>query len=118
MTNIFQGSDLSEIINEMFAHTKMQIENPALANSRFKFDEVLFIDVLNFHQFNLIRSGSDLSLPDLISRKGAVINPKNENDEECFKWALLQHYIMWRLSHTPNAYRTSGNTSTITIGLD
>ena len=24
----------------------------------------------------------------MVSRKGAVINPKNENDEECFKWAV------------------------------
>ena len=31
---------------------KTQIENPALANSRFIFDEVLFTDI-NFHQLNL-----------------------------------------------------------------
>ena len=28
MTDIFQGSDLNEIINEMFAHIKTRIENP------------------------------------------------------------------------------------------
>ena len=31
---------------------KTQIENPALTNSRFVFDEVLFLDV-NFHQLDL-----------------------------------------------------------------
>ena len=41
MTEIHQGSDL-----------KTQIENPALTNSRFMFDEVLFLDI-NFHQLNL-----------------------------------------------------------------
>ena len=86
---IFQSSDLNEIVNEMFAHMKTQIENPALRNSRFVFDEVLFLDV-NFHQLiNLTRGSSYISLPDWIGNKKAVINPKNENDEECFKWAVI-----------------------------
>ena len=80
MTEIFQGSDLNEMINEMFAHMKTQIENQALANSRFKFDEVLFIDV-NFHQLNLTREISFLPLPGWIAKENALIYPKNENDE-------------------------------------
>ena len=44
MVDIFQSSDLNEIVNGMFAHIKTQIKNPALANSRFIFDEVLFIE--------------------------------------------------------------------------
>ena len=88
MTEIFQGSDLNEIVNEMFAHMKTQIENPALRNSRFVFNEVLFLDV-NFNQLNLTRGSSYISLPDWIVNKKAVINPKNENDEECFKWTVI-----------------------------
>ena len=84
MTDIFQDSDLNEIVNGMFAHMKAQIENPALANSRFVFDEVLFMDI-NFHQLNLTRGSSYLSLPDRLLNKRAIINPKNEIDEECFK---------------------------------
>ena len=79
MKDIFQGSDLSEIVNGMFVQLKPQTENPALASSRLRFDQVLFLDV-NFHRLNLTRGSSYLSLPDWISRKGAVINPKNEND--------------------------------------
>ena len=48
MTEIHQGSDLDEIIDEMLTQIKTQIENPALTNSRFVFDEVLFLHV-NFH---------------------------------------------------------------------
>ena len=88
MTEIFQGSNLNEIVNEMFTHMKTQIENPALRNSRFVFDEVLFLDV-NFHQLNLTRGSSYIPLPSWIANKNAVINPKNENDEECFKWAVI-----------------------------
>ena len=46
------GSNLNEIVNEMLAHMNMQIENPALANSRFVFDEVLYLDI-SFYQLNL-----------------------------------------------------------------
>ena len=89
MTDIFQGSDLNKLVNGMFADMKTQIENPALANSKFIFDEVLFMNI-NFHQSNLTQGSSYLPLPDWVSRKGGVIiNPKNENDEECFKWSVI-----------------------------
>ena len=78
---------MDEIVNEMIAHMKRQIKNPALLNSRFVFDEVLYIDV-DFHQLNLMRGSSYLPLPDWLARKKAIINPKNE-DQECFKWAVI-----------------------------
>ena len=87
MMEIFQGSDLNEIVDEMLAHMTTQIENPALANSRFRFDEVLFPDI-NFHQLELTRGSSYIPLPSWVSKKKVVINPKNENDEECLKWAI------------------------------
>ena len=87
MTEIFQGSDLDEIVNEMFPHMKTHTENPALRESRFRFDEVLFLDV-SFHQLNLTRGSSCLPLPSWIVKQKAVNNPKNENDEKCFEWAF------------------------------
>ena len=86
MTEIHQGSDLNEIIDEMLTHMRTQIENPALTNSRFVFDEVLFLDV-SFYQLNLTRGSSYIPLSSWIANKKAVINPKNENDEERFEWA-------------------------------
>ena len=86
-------SDLNEIIEEMFAHMRTQTENPVLMNSRFVFDRVLFLDV-SFHNLNLTRGSSHLPLPDWIASKKALINPQNEEDEECFKWAVIAalHY--------------------------
>ena len=83
---VFQGSDLGEIIKEVFTHMKTQVENLALANSGFVFNQVLDI---NFHKLNLTRGSSYLPLPDWIPSKKAVINLKNEEDEECFNWAIL-----------------------------
>ena len=84
MTKIFQGIDLNEIVDGMLAHMITQIENPALVNSRLRFEEVLFLEI-NFHQLNLTRGSSYNPLPKWIADKKAVINPKNKNDEECFK---------------------------------
>ena len=85
MTSVYQGSNLDQIVGGMIANMKFQIENPALLNSRFVFDEVLYLDV-NFHQLNHMRGSSYLPLPNFIAKKKAVINPQN-GDEECFKRA-------------------------------
>ena len=85
--NIYNLSDKNEIVNEMIAHMKQQIENPALSDSKFVFDEVLHMDV-DFHQLNLTRGSSYLPLPKWLAHKKAIINPSNE-DRECFKWAVI-----------------------------
>ena len=64
-----------------------QIENLALSDSKFVFDEVVHMDV-DFHRLNLMRGSSYLSLPDWLAKKKAIINPKN-SDLECFKWAVI-----------------------------
>ena len=83
---MFHGNDLGEII-EKFAYIK-KVENPAMVNSRFVFDQVLFLDI-NFHKLNLTRGSSSLPLPDWTSSEKVVINPKSEKDRKCFKWAIL-----------------------------
>ena len=45
MVNVYNLSDLGEIVKKMIAHMKQQVENPALSNSRFIFNEVLHMDV-------------------------------------------------------------------------
>ena len=87
MTNVYNPSDLDEIVNEMIAHMKGRIEKPALLNSRFVLDEVLFTNV-DFHQLNLMRGSSYPPLPNWLAYKKAIINSKNE-DQECFKWAVI-----------------------------
>ena len=87
MTDMYRGSDLDQIVDGMIVHMKTQVKNPALLNSRFRFDEVLFLDV-NFHHLNLTRGSSYLLLPDWIAKKGSIINPQND-DEECFKWSVI-----------------------------
>ena len=78
---------MDQIVDGMTANMKFQIENPALLNSRFVFDEFLYLDV-NFHQLNLMRGSSYLPLPHWLASKKAIVNPHN-NDEDCFKWSVI-----------------------------
>ena len=87
MTNVYRGSETDQIVDGMIANMKFQIENPALLNSRFVFDEFLYLDV-NFHQLNLTRGSSYLPLPDWLARKKAIVNPHN-NNKECFIWSVI-----------------------------
>ena len=87
MSNVYNLSDMNEIVNGMIAHMKQQIENPALSDSKFVFNEVVHMDV-DFHRLNLMRGSNYLPLPDWLARKKAIINPKN-SDLECFKWAVI-----------------------------
>ena len=87
MTDFHKASDIESLVDLMINHMRKQIENPLLINSRFVFEEVLFMDV-NFHRLNLMRGGTHLPLPKLIEAKRAITNPQNR-DNECFKWAVL-----------------------------
>ena len=87
MTSVYRGSETDQIVDGMITNMKFQIENPAVLNSRFVFDEFLYLDV-NFHQLNLTRGSSYLPLPDWLGRKKAIVNPLN-HDEECFKWSVI-----------------------------
>ena len=59
MTEFHKASDIERLVDLMINHMREQIENPALINSRFVFEEVLFMD-LNFHRLNLTRGGTHL----------------------------------------------------------
>ena len=84
MTSVYRGSETDQIVDGMIANMKFQIQNPVLLNSRFVFDEFLYLDV-NFHQLNLMRGSSYLPLPYWLARKKAIVNPHNDDNEECFK---------------------------------
>ena len=79
MTSVYRGSEPDQIVDGMISNMKFQIENPALLNSRFVFDEFLYLDV-NFHQLNLTRGSSYLPLPDWLA---------SNEDEECLKWSVI-----------------------------
>ena len=42
-----------------------------------------------FQRIDIRRAGSYITSPDWIANKKATINPKNEKDDECFKWSII-----------------------------
>ena len=43
----------------------------------------------HFQRIDIRRGGSYIASPDWIASKKATINPKNEKDNECFKWSII-----------------------------
>ena len=99
MLNVYNLSDMNEIVNGMITHMAQQIENLALSDNKFVFDEVLHMNV-DFHRLNLMRGSSYLPLPDWLAWKKVIINPKN-SDLECFKWAVIAASRWEEIGHNP-----------------
>ena len=87
MTPVYKLNDIDNIVRSMIEHMAQQVENPALRDSKFVFDSIIRMDI-NILRLNLTRGSSYIPLPDWLSRKEAIINPKNL-DMKCFKWAVI-----------------------------
>ena len=92
MTEVFQGSNIEELLQNMFAYIKTQIGNPKLPKSGFTLDSITQLDI-GFCKLILTRGSSYIRVPAWLASKKAVINPQN-TDKECFKWAVIEFYIM------------------------
>ena len=75
MTNIYNLNNLDEIVLEMINNMKYQIKDLALLNSRFIFEEVLYMDI-NIHQLNLMRGSSYLPLSNWLALKKYISKSK------------------------------------------
>ena len=103
MMTVYSLNDKNEIVTAMIEHMAQQIENPALRNSKFVFDKVLYMDV-DFHRLNLTRGSSYIPLPDWLMKKKAIINPKS-SDMECFKWAVIAAMKWEEIGNNPERVR-------------
>lgn len=75
MMEIFQGSDVEELRQHMFAHIKSQIENPVLPTGGFTLDSIMHLGI-NFHKPVLTWTGSCIKLSSWITLEKVVVNPK------------------------------------------
>ena len=74
MTESFDASDSSDLIECLRAYIKAQTENPKFPKSGFTLDKIMQ-SYINFHRLVLTRGNSDIELPEWIKNKKAVINP-------------------------------------------
>ena len=88
--SIIQGEDTNAIIREnvkSFLHNYQQ-ELKIIKGSDFVFESVDLLDY-KLHRVRLNRGGSYIKSPKWLENKKAVINPKNENDDECLRWSII-----------------------------
>ena len=79
---IMQGNDTYDIIKEIFEELK------SIKESDFVFESLDRLDY-KLHRVRLKRGGSYIKFPKWLEKKKATINPKNENDDECFQWPII-----------------------------
>ena len=88
--SIMQGKDTYDIIREIFRSFlhNYQEELKIIKGSDFVFESVELMDY-KLHRVRLRRGGSYIKSPEWLLHKGATINPKNENNDECLPWPTI-----------------------------
>ena len=84
---ITESTDLSDLYNTMTSRIFELIQNFNNRGSGWQFDRVEHLDI-NINPFNPLSASSYIPLPKKLAEKNAIINVKNEKDNECFKWAV------------------------------
>ena len=84
---ITESTDLSDLYNTMTSRIFELIQNFQNRGSGWQFDRIEHLDI-NINPFNPLSASSYIELPKKLAEKKAIINVKNENDNECFKWAV------------------------------
>ena len=87
MEIVTESTDLSDLYNTMTSRIFELIQNFNNRGSGWQFDRVEHLDI-NINPYNPMSASSYIELPSSLYMKKAVINVKNENDNECFKWAV------------------------------
>ena len=88
----FMGSETKDVIDELF-NTRLQRFQNAQETSNERGSEFIpdSVELLYYHfqRIDIRRAESYIMSPDWIASKKATINPKNEKDNECFKWSII-----------------------------
>ena len=87
---IMWDSDTYDIIRELFRSflKNYQEEEQIISGSEWNFESVKLIDY-KLHRARLRRGGLYIKSPEWLLHKGATINPKNENNDECLPWPTI-----------------------------
>ena len=85
-----RGRDTNDIIRELFESFlhDYQEKLKTIKGSYFVFESVYLMDY-KLHRVRLKRGGSYIKSPEWLENKKAIINPKNENDDECLRWSTI-----------------------------
>ena len=85
-----QGSDTYDIIREIFRSFlhNHQEELKIIKGSDFVFESIDLLDY-KLHRVHLRRGGSYIKYPEWLLHKGATINPRSKNDDDCLRFSII-----------------------------
>ena len=87
---ILESTDINEIYEEMINEIEEEIQKVENAvGSGWVFVEVESV-VLHIDKWDPIKASSYIDLPEYLSKRGGIINMKNEEDNKCFLWCVLR----------------------------
>ncbi|EDO48021.1 predicted protein [Nematostella vectensis] len=84
---ITESTDFYDLFDTMVNYLLELIERFQNKGSGWRFDQVEYFDI-NIDPFEPLSGSSYIQLPSKLASKQAIINVKNKNDHECFKWAV------------------------------
>ena len=89
---IFMGSNTENVIDTLFDTILNKIQQAMkTSNERgrgFTHDRIGLL-YYHFQRIDIRRGESNIASPNWIASKKAAINPKNEKENECFKWSII-----------------------------
>ncbi|XP_063218528.1 uncharacterized protein LOC134528792 [Bacillus rossius redtenbacheri] len=89
---IYEESDIEEAVTECIEKICREEDEYVSKGSGWTLSAVKKIQ-LRFNKLVPLRVSSYIDLPAVIKNREACINPKNLEDNECFKWAILARYV-------------------------
>ena len=84
---ILEATDLNKIYGDAVNKIQESIAKFQMLGSNWRFRSVDKLDI-NTKIYEPLRGDSYIPLPNKLENKKAIINPQNEEDEECFKWSI------------------------------
>ena len=84
------GRDTNDVIKELFESFLRDYQGKleTIQGTDFVFESVYLMDY-KLHRVHLKTGGSYIKSPKWLENKKVIINPKNENDDECFRWSTI-----------------------------
>ena len=89
---IFMGTNTEDVNDRLFNTILQRFQNAQeTSNERGRKFIPDSVELLYYHfqRIDITRSESYIIYPDWIASKKAITNPKNEKDNECFKWSII-----------------------------
>ena len=87
MKCVYPTSNISDEYRIMCQEVNDNMTTFQRMGSGWRFHHIIFVE-LSVNKYYQLKASSYIPLPKFLKNKHAIVNVKNKNDNECFKWAI------------------------------